>query len=36
MNDWAASLPVDADDLVDLSAGKVVRWVDGEGWTEPA
>lgn len=32
---WAASLPVeDADELVDVSAGKPVRWVPGEGWVE--
>jgi hypothetical protein len=34
LNDWAASLPVDADDLVDMTAGKPVRWVEGQGWIE--
>ncbi|MBI3980091.1 MAG: hypothetical protein HY331_18105 [Chloroflexi bacterium] len=33
--EWAASLPEDdAAGLVDLHAGKEVRWVPGEGWTE--
>lgn len=33
--EWAASLPEeDAAELVDLRAGKEVRWVPGEGWTE--
>jgi hypothetical protein len=32
--DWAASLPVDVDDLVDMTAGKPVRWVEGQGWIE--
>jgi hypothetical protein len=33
--DWAASLPKeDAAGLVDLQAGKDVRWIPGEGWTE--
>jgi hypothetical protein len=32
--DWAAHLP-DADDgLLDQTAGKAVRWVEGEGWLE--
>ncbi len=32
---WARSLPdEDAVDLVDVTAGKAVRWVQGEGWTE--
>ncbi len=35
--DWAASLPEeDAAGLVDHQAGKAVRWVPGEGWTEVA
>jgi len=29
--DWGASLP-DNDRLVDESAGKPVRWVEGQGW----
>lgn len=33
--DWASSLPEEAAaGLVDLQAGKEVRWVPGEGWTE--
>lgn len=32
--DWSASLPTDDDSLVDMSAGKAVRWVDGKGWVE--
>jgi hypothetical protein len=32
--DWAASLPAGDDDLVDVNAGKPVRWVEGEGWME--
>ena len=32
--EWASSLPEeDAAGLVDLQAGKGVRWVPGEGWT---
>ena len=35
VQDWASSLPQeDAAGLVDLQAGKEVRWVPGEGWTE--
>jgi hypothetical protein len=32
--DWAARLPDDDGDLVDLNAGKPVRWVEGQGWVE--
>lgn len=33
--DWASSLPEeDVAGLVDLRAGKEVRWVPGEGWAE--
>lgn len=32
--DWAASLPLDEESLVDEAAGKAVRWVEGQGWTE--
>jgi hypothetical protein len=32
--DWAARLPVEEDDLVDVSAGKSVRWIEGKGWEE--
>jgi hypothetical protein len=35
LDDWASSLPQeDAADLVDLSAGKPVRWVPGKGWED--
>jgi hypothetical protein len=33
LDEWAASLP-DDEGLVDMAAGKPVRWVDGEGWVE--
>lgn len=32
--DWGASLPADDEGLVDESAGKLVRWVEGQGWVE--
>lgn len=32
--DWAATLPADDEGLVDPSAGKPVRWVEGKGWVE--
>jgi hypothetical protein len=32
--DWGASLPADDEGLVDEAAGRPVRWVEGEGWTE--
>jgi hypothetical protein len=32
--DWGASLPAGDDDLVDVNAGKAVRWVEGQGWIE--
>jgi len=34
LSHWAESLPADADGLVDLTAGKPVRWVEGQGWIE--
>lgn len=34
LGEWAASLPAGDDDLVDMSAGKPVRWVEGQGWVE--
>ena len=34
LDEWAASLPEGDEGLVDLSAGKPVRWVEGEGWIE--
>lgn len=33
LDEWAESLPED-EGLVDVSAGKPVRWVEGEGWVE--
>ncbi|MCL2779522.1 MAG: ribbon-helix-helix domain-containing protein [Polyangiaceae bacterium] len=32
--DWSASLPAGDDDLVDVNAGKPVRWVEGQGWVD--
>ena len=33
--DWARSLPEeDTDALIDVSAGKPVRWTPGDGWQE--
>jgi hypothetical protein len=32
--DWGASLPADDEGLVDESAGRPVRWVEGQGWVE--
>lgn len=32
--DWGVSLPPDDEGLVDESAGKPVRWVEGHGWVE--
>lgn len=34
LEDWTASLPVEDEDLVDMSAGKSVRWIEGQGWVE--
>lgn len=35
LRDWADRLPdEDAASLVDLQAGKPLRWIAGEGWTE--
>jgi len=31
---WAASLPTDDEGLVDVNAGKPVRWIEGQGWVE--
>jgi hypothetical protein len=34
-NDWAVRLPDEkASDLLDLRAGRSVRWVPGRGWTD--
>lgn len=32
VTEWGASLPAGDDDLVDVAAGKSVRWVEGQGW----
>ena len=32
--EWGASLPAGDEGLVDVSAGKPVRWVEGQGWVE--
>ena len=32
--DWGASLPEGDEGLVDETAGKPVRWVEGQGWVE--
>jgi hypothetical protein len=34
--DWSASLLPDDGGLVDVQAGKAVRWVEGQGWVEDA
>ncbi len=32
--DWSSNLPEDDDGLVDVNAGKAVRWVEGQGWVQ--
>ena len=32
--DWGASLPAGDEGLVDVAAGKPVRWIEGQGWVE--
>lgn len=32
--EWGASLPTEEESLVDASAGKAVRWIEGRGWVE--
>jgi post-segregation antitoxin (ccd killing protein) len=34
LDEWAASLSEGDEGLVDMSAGRPVRWVEGEGWVE--
>lgn len=34
--DWGASLPQGDEGLVDVNAGKPVRWLEGQGWVESA
>jgi hypothetical protein len=31
---WGASLPAGDEELVDVAAGKPVRWIEGQGWVE--
>lgn len=33
---WGSDLPEEDEGLVDPSAGRGVRWVDGQGWVEEA
>lgn len=32
--EWSAGLPEGDEDLVDMSIGRAVRWVEGQGWIE--
>ena len=32
--DWGVALPPEDAELVDPSAGRAVRWVEGQGWVE--
>lgn len=34
LDEWAASLPEGDEGLVDMAAGRPVRWTPGEGWIE--
>jgi hypothetical protein len=34
IDDWAAAVVGDDEGLLDSSAGRAVRWVEGEGWRE--
>jgi hypothetical protein len=34
LSHWVESLPADTERLVDMTAGKPVRWVEGQGWIE--
>jgi hypothetical protein len=34
LEDWTATLPPEDEELLDIDAGKPVRWVEGEGWVE--
>ncbi len=34
LDDWGASLPAGDEGLVNESAGRPVRWVEGQGWVE--
>ena len=32
--EWAAGMPEGDEDLVDMAAGRPVRWFEGQGWVE--
>ncbi len=32
LSDWNASLPAGDEELLDPSAGKSIRWIEGQGW----
>ena len=34
LDDWAAQLPEEDADLLDINDGKHVRWAPGKGWVE--
>lgn len=34
LHEWASSLPEGDGELVDMAAGRAVRWVEGRGWIE--
>jgi hypothetical protein len=34
MAEWANSLPLEDGGLVDMTSGKPVRWIEGQGWVE--
>ena len=34
MADWSARLPADDGGLVDSGVGRMVRWIEGQGWME--
>lgn len=34
LDEWSASLSAGDETLVDVSAGKTVTWVEGQGWVE--
>ena len=32
--DWSATLPVEDEDIVDVTSGTPVRWIPGQGWMD--
>jgi hypothetical protein len=34
LEEWGTSMPADEEGLLDMSSGRPVRWVEGEGWVE--